>query len=178
MLPYTREIKVSGCNYSVSEWYPAYRDTQENLQLYLVQPSHMSVPCMPILGHHILILAVPESNITLSMSCMAFHHALFYLLISTPSARVADWATTLAVSFISLCSFITRPRYLYFCTVSKLTPFTLNWKALLGDFLFLNAQPVFLLCLILNPNFHTMLLESVTSAASLFLILPRYIISI
>ena len=28
MFPYTREIKVSGCNHSLSEWYPAYRDTR------------------------------------------------------------------------------------------------------------------------------------------------------
>ena len=27
MLPYTQEIKASGCNYSVSN-YPAYRDTR------------------------------------------------------------------------------------------------------------------------------------------------------
>ena len=28
MLPYTQEIKASGSNYSVSEFYLAYRDTR------------------------------------------------------------------------------------------------------------------------------------------------------
>ena len=35
MLPYAREIKVSGRNYSVSEWYPAYRDTPGRLSVAL-----------------------------------------------------------------------------------------------------------------------------------------------
>ena len=31
MFSYNLEIKVSGCNQSVSEWYPAYRDTRLEL---------------------------------------------------------------------------------------------------------------------------------------------------
>ena len=38
MFPYTRETKVSGCNHSVSEWYPAYRDTLTNTPFVLQTP--------------------------------------------------------------------------------------------------------------------------------------------
>ena len=47
MLPYVPEIKVSVCNYSVSEWYPAYRDTPELKRVLCSLHAVIFGTCMP-----------------------------------------------------------------------------------------------------------------------------------